>query len=53
MVDEQFALAVDGGQLDYTMVVTDPTTFTEPVTLSKRWLYVPGVEVKPFDCAID
>jgi hypothetical protein len=52
-VDEQFKLAENGGQLDYTMVVTAPSTFTEPVTLSKRWLYVPGVEVKPYECATD
>ena len=52
-VDEQFKLAENGGQLDYTMIVTAPSTFTEPVTLSKRWLYVPGVEVKPYNCEKD
>jgi hypothetical protein len=52
-VDEQFELADDGSRLDYTMIVTAPSTFTEPVSLSKFWLFVPGVEVKPFDCAKD
>jgi hypothetical protein len=52
-VDERFTLAVDGSRLDYEMTVTAPSTFTEPVSLSKFWLYVPGVEVKPFDCAPD
>jgi hypothetical protein len=52
-VDERFILAADGSRLDYEMTVTAPSTFTEPVTLSKFWLYVPGVEVKPYDCLPD
>ena len=53
VVDERYMLADNGSRLDYTITVTDPATFTEPVSLSKFWLYVPGVEVKPFDCAKD
>lgn len=52
-VDEEFKLASDGSRLDYTITVTAPSTFTEPVSLSKFWLYVPGVEVKPYECASD
>jgi hypothetical protein len=52
-VDEEFKLSEDGSRLDYTTTVTAPSTFTEPVALSKFWLYVPGVEVKPYDCATD
>ncbi len=52
-VDEEFKLSEDGSRLDYTTTVTAPSTFTEPVVLSKFWLYVPGVEVKPYDCATD
>jgi len=52
-VDELFTLAADGSRLDYEMTVTAPSTFTEPVSLSKFWLYVPGVVVEPFDCAPD
>jgi hypothetical protein len=51
--DEQFTLAQDGSRLDYTMTITAPSTFTEPVLLSKFWLYVPGVVVKPYNCATD
>ena len=53
VVDERYMLADNGSRLDSTITVTDPATFTEPVSLSKFWLYVPGVEVKPFDCAKD
>ncbi|MGI9271832.1 MAG: DUF6152 family protein [Woeseiaceae bacterium] len=53
VVDERFTLAEDGSRLDYTTTITAPSTFTEPVSLSKFWLFVPGVEVKPFDCAKD
>jgi hypothetical protein len=36
--------------LDYEMVITDPVNFTEPVTLNKKWIHVPGVEILPFEC---
>jgi hypothetical protein len=32
------------------MIVDDPATFTEPVELSKFWLYVPGVTVQAYAC---
>lgn len=47
---ETFTLRDDGGRLDYTMTVTDPATFTEPVLLDKSWLWFPSVTVEPFDC---
>ena len=47
---ETFTLQENGGRLDYTMTVTDPATFTEPVLLDKSWLWFPSVTVEPFDC---
>ncbi len=47
---ETFTLSDNGGRLDYTMTVTDPATFTEPVLLDKSWLWFPSVTVEPFDC---
>jgi hypothetical protein len=48
---ERFAPTADGSRLDYSLTVTDPATFTEPVTVSTYWIYVPGVELLPYQCA--
>ena len=47
---ERFAPSGDGSRLDYRMTVTDPATFTEPVTLSTYWIWIPGVELLPYQC---
>lgn len=47
---ERFTASNNGARLDYRMIVTDPTIFTEPVELQTYRLYVPGVTVEPFDC---
>ena len=52
VVVEEFALTEDGGRLDYTVTVTNPGYFTEPVVLSKFFHWVPGVEVGRFDCMV-
>lgn len=49
-IDEEFRLSEDGSRLDFKITVTDSSTFTQPVSLEKFWLYVPGVEVKPYEC---
>jgi hypothetical protein len=48
---ERFTPSADGRRLDYTVVVSDPKMFTEPVTLDKAWIWRPGEEVKPYECA--
>jgi hypothetical protein len=50
MTEERFMLNADGSRLDYTMVVTDPATFTAPVTLRKSWEWRPGEQVRPYEC---
>ncbi len=52
-VVEVFTPSADGDRLDYELTVTDPATFTEPVTLGKHWVWVPGVEVGVYDCVVD
>ena len=49
-VVERFALNETEDRLDYHAVITDPATFSEPATLSGSWSWVPGEEVKPYDC---
>jgi len=49
-VEERFTPNGDGSRLDYTMRVTDPATFTEPVTLRKQWEWRPGEQVRAYDC---
>jgi hypothetical protein len=49
---ERFTLSDDGSRLDYEMTVTDPETFTEPVVLTKSWVWRPNDEVRPYDCTV-
>jgi Family of unknown function (DUF6152) len=48
---ERFSPSEDGSRLDYEMTVTDPVNFTEPVTVTRYWIYRPEVEVLPYNCA--
>lgn len=50
-VEERFTPSEDGSRLDYTLTVTDPDTFTRPVTLGKYWTWRAGERIQPFDCA--
>ena len=49
---ERFTAVEDGSELEYEIVVDDPVNFTEPVTLTKTLIYVPGVELIPFECTV-
>ena len=49
-LQERFSLSGDGANLDYTIMVTDPETFTEPVTMRKQWVWRAGETVKPYGC---
>ena len=40
----------EGSRLGYEVVVTDAWLFTEPVTLSKSWRWIPRDAVLPFEC---
>lgn len=50
--EERFTQSSDGSRLEYTMVVTDPATFTAPVTLRKAWEWRPGEELRPYQCRL-
>jgi hypothetical protein len=48
--EERFTPNADGSRLEYAMVITDPSTFTAPVTLRKAWEWRPGEQVRPYGC---
>ncbi|NIW23893.1 MAG: hypothetical protein GWN29_04640 [Gammaproteobacteria bacterium] len=50
---ERFTLSPDNRALTYSITVTDPATFTEPVTLERYWIWVPGEQIRPYDCTWD
>lgn len=52
-VEERFELSEDQTRLHYVLTVTDPATFTEPVTREKYWIWKPGVEIKPYECTVE
>ncbi len=47
---ERFALSADESRLDYEAIHTDPAIFSGPGRLTGYWDWVPGEEVKPYDC---
>lgn len=47
---ERFAPSADGAHLDYSLTIADPVYRTEPATVEKRWLNVPGARVLPYEC---
>lgn len=47
---ERYTPSADGTRLDWQATVTDPATFTEPVTRSGHMAFAPGEEIKPYDC---
>lgn len=47
---ERFSLSADEQRLDYALTITDPATFTEPVTMTSHWVWRPGETIKPYDC---
>ena len=51
--EERFTPSNDGRRLDYEMTLTNPEIFTEPVTLDKNWLWIPGATVDPYECLVE
>ncbi|HEY5623879.1 MAG TPA: DUF6152 family protein [Gammaproteobacteria bacterium] len=49
-VVERFRVNDDGSRLEYEQTLTDPWLFTEPVKRTKSWVWVPGDEVRPYEC---
>jgi hypothetical protein len=49
---EQFVLSADQTRLSYIITAIDPATFTEPVTVGGYWVWVPGQEIRPYNCTL-
>jgi len=52
VIAERFTLSPDGTSLAWEARITDPVNLTEPVVMEGVWIWVPGHEIKPFDCAL-
>ena len=49
---ERFTPAADGSRLDYELTAVDPVNLTGPSVRTAHWMWVPGLEVAPYDCAV-
>jgi hypothetical protein len=49
-LEERFAPSDDGSTLEYSLTVHDPVYLTAPVETSKRFIYLPDVELQTYDC---
>jgi hypothetical protein len=51
---ERYAVSVDGMELTYSITVSDPAAFTEPVVADDYsvWEWRPGVAVLPYECTL-
>lgn len=52
VIAERFTLSPDGTELDWEARISDPLNFTEPVVMEGMWVWIPGQEIKPFNCAL-
>ena len=52
VISERFTLSADGTDLAWDARITDPVNFTEPVVMEGSWTWVPGHEIRPFNCAL-
>ena len=52
VIAERFTLSPDGTELDWEARISDPLNFTEPVVMEGLWVWIPGQEIKPFNCAL-
>jgi len=48
---ERFSMSDDEQQLTWEATITDPINLTEPAVVRQRYEWIPGEEVKPYNCA--
>ena len=49
---ERFTPTADGSRLDYELTAYDPANLTGPSVRTAHWMWVPGLEVLPYECEI-
>lgn len=49
---ERFTLSDDESSMEYEVTVTDPVYLTAPAAWRRSYTWIPGTEVKPFDCTL-
>ena len=49
-LSERFTVVDDGSRLEYEITSTDPENFSEPLALTKSYFWVPGLEIRPYEC---
>jgi hypothetical protein len=50
VITERFTLSADEARLEYESIHDDPYTFSEPARQSSYWDWVPGEQIRRFDC---
>tara|TARA_B110000305_G_C19040135_1_gene447778 strand:- start:178 stop:570 length:393 start_codon:yes stop_codon:yes gene_type:complete len=50
---ERFTLSEDGLRLDYELTITDPITFTEPVSWRTYYVAGSGEVLHPYGCTVE
>lgn len=49
---ERFTLSPDEARLDYEMTSIDPRYLRQPAVREGYWEWLPGVELRPYECAL-
>ena len=50
--DTGYPLSEDGTDLSWYARITDPVNYSEPVIMEHAWTWLPGHEVKPYNCEL-
>ncbi len=49
---ERFTMSDDETTLDYELTSVDPAVFLSPSVRTASWVWVPGLEIEPFECLL-
>ena len=52
VIVERFEPSDDQRSLSYEAVVTDPRIFERPATMRDSFVWIPGEQIKPFNCSL-